>query len=226
MHCLWCHQEMIPAIEWGNFFLPDKPKFGCDWCLGQLEVLDGELCKECGRREEAEVCSDCRRWNASSEWKGVLSFNKSVFGYNDMMKEVIAKWKYRGDYALCDLFREDFVRTFNELFKDVKGAKVVPIPLSKERLYERGFNQAEALAGFLDMPSENVLSRIHGEKQSKKTRRDRLMASNPFTLTVGITDPVILIDDIYTTGITLRHAAKLLKEAGCPEVYAFTLARG
>src|SRR5690625_1097913 len=78
------------------------------------------------------------------------------------------------------------------------------------------------------LPAENkdILTRIHSEKQSKKTRSERLSADNPFVAAKKVNKPVILVDDIYTTGTTLRHAATLLKEQGCPEVYAYTLIRG
>jgi len=52
------------------------------------------------------------------------------------------------------------------------------------------------------------------------------MTVNPFNLVKSLNNPVLLVDDIYTTGRTLRHAAQLLKEAGCQEVYALTLCRG
>src|SRR5690606_12881635 len=98
--------------------------------------------------------------------------------------------------------------------------------LSKERLMERGFKQAKMLADFLPIEMVEPLSRVHGEKQSKKTRQERMIAENPFFIKETINKKVILVDDIYTTGTTLRHAATLLKEHGCPEVYSLTLIRG
>ncbi|MDL4839214.1 ComF family protein [Aquibacillus rhizosphaerae] len=226
MHCLWCEAEIIEEVDWINFFYPDKVKNICESCKAQLDVLDGQLCKYCGRRSEKDVCSDCERWESDPHWKGVLTFNTSVFTYNPIMKEIITKWKYRGDYALVEMLREAFCEKFNQVFKEIKkDAVIVPIPLSEERLYERAFNQAEALARLLEMPYTQMLTRMEGEKQSKKTRKDRLGTSNPFQLEKQINQPVILIDDIYTTGTTVRHAAKLLKENGCLGVYVFTLAR-
>jgi len=95
-----------------------------------------------------------------------------------------------------------------------------------ERLQERGFNQAEVLAAFLPIENRSLLTRIHSEKQSKMTRSERISTKNPFEIVGHINKKVILVDDIYTTGRTLRHAATLLKEHGCPQVYAYTLIRG
>ncbi|WP_186580794.1 ComF family protein [Aquibacillus kalidii] len=226
MYCLWCDEEILVEVNWTNFLLPDRPKQLCEACEKSLQRIEGAICKLCGRPSDVEVCMDCERWENDAGWKGVLTFNRSVFQYNSRMKEMIARWKYRGDYALLEAFRETIIKTFNQTFVQVrKDTILVPIPLSEERLFERGFNQAEALANLTGLPCENRLSRIHTEKQSKKTRSDRLATTNPFKIETKIDRPVILIDDIYTTGITLRHAASLLKKHGCPKVYSFTLVR-
>ncbi|WP_339213858.1 phosphoribosyltransferase family protein [Ornithinibacillus sp. FSL M8-0202] len=142
------------------------------------------------------------------------------------MQDIIAKWKYRGDYELGTVFEESYTTYFQKAFASIKNAVIIPIPLSMERLQERCFNQAEMLASFLSLKKMNILSRTHGEKQSKKSRNERIYSENPFILQEKLNNPVILVDDIYTTGTTLRHAAKLLKDAGCPEVYSYTLIRG
>ncbi|GGK02986.1 hypothetical protein GCM10007063_26570 [Lentibacillus kapialis] len=140
---------------------------------------------------------------------------------------MISKWKYRGDYCLGKAFARDYYNAFNHnLSFMASGTIAVPIPLSKERMAERGFNQAKMLADFLPLKSEEKLTRTHHEKQSKKTRRERVTSSNPFHVTAAINAPVLLVDDIYTTGTTLRHAAYVLKKHGCPAVYALTLIRG
>lgn len=75
------------------------------------------------------------------------------------------------------------------------------------------------------MNLKRVFSRMFSEKQAKKSRFERIMMKNPFKQTEPFNKPVVLVDDIYTTGRTLRHAAQLLTENGCPEVYALTLCR-
>src|SRR5699024_2348874 len=120
---------------------------------------------------------------------------------------------------LGNIFKESFKVAFKARFPN--ECVVVPIPLSNERMCSRAFNQADMLATFLPAEKEYVLTRTNTEKQSKKTRIERLTSTNPFK----IKKPVILVDDIYTTGTTLRHAAIILKSNGCPEVYAYTLIR-
>jgi competence protein ComFC len=161
-------------------------------------------------------------------WKNILHKNISVFEYNDAVKEVLATFKFRGDAALVNVFKKDFLGIFKNQISPLNIDYAVPIPLSKERLYERGFNQAKLLADFLPIPQLEVLKRTHHEKQSKKSRLERLTASNVFSLTESSkidNRSFLLIDDIYTTGSTLRHAAKLLIQNGAASVSSLTLIR-
>lgn len=226
MQCLWCDEQIIQETSWKNLFLPEGKALLCLECKSKMEVLSGSRCLLCSRITKEGVCADCQWWEKQTD-KDPLMFNHSVFAYNVFMQELIAKWKYRGDFCLGNAFKEPFVKSFRSKFAFLeKNAIAVPIPLSKERLTERAFNQAGMLADFLPIETYAILSRKHGEKQSKKKRYERIFTKNPFTINETINNPVILVDDIYTTGTTLRHAASLLIEHGCKEVYAFTLVRG
>ncbi|MFC3041295.1 ComF family protein [Virgibacillus xinjiangensis] len=155
-----------------------------------------------------------------------MAWNHSIFTYNSTMQEMIAAWKYRGDYQIGYIFKQAMIASYKKRFASMKkGLVVVPVPLSKERLQERGFNQAQQLADILPRENIAVLERHHGEKQSKKSRAERIMTENPFELLYPLNTAAVLVDDIYTTGRTLRHAADLLKRHGCPEVYGLTLSR-
>jgi competence protein ComFC len=197
--------------------------------------INGEICDICGRpfaglepsHRQGRLCTDCVRWQEDDEWKDVLMKNRSVYMYNEFMKEVVALWKFRGDYAIVEAFQKEFCREFYRHFDHT--FLIVPIPLSAERLYERGFNQARALAELLNLLIHDILTRHHLEKQSKKSRRERLRTENVFRFSekTSLQDKhIVLIDDIYTTGTTLRHAAKVLVKAGAASVSSFTLARG
>ncbi|MFD2214831.1 ComF family protein [Metabacillus endolithicus] len=144
------------------------------------------------------------------------------------MKELLATFKFRGDAALVEVFQKDFLASYKVNYLKEKIDFVIPIPLSPERLYERGFNQAKLLANFLPLPQIDILSRTHHEKQSKKSRQERLTASNVFSIVDSskiMNKKILLIDDIYTTGSTLRHAANVLKGDGASSVFSLTLIR-
>ena len=230
-YCLICHGVIDPVISWSSVILPTEEMDVCKSCQQRFKPLCGELCRGCGRvlstdYRSGDQCFDCIRWEEDAEWGGLLAQNFSLYEYNDFLKEVIATFKYRGDYRLARVFKPGILKTLESRTFDL----IVPIPLSEERLYERGFNQTEALILEAGFQQTKLLSRIHSEKQSKKSRSERIHLPQVFRIrdtdSVPLEDKtVLLIDDIYTTGSTLRHAAKVLHEHGVYKVFSFTIAR-
>lgn len=226
--CLICHQEIPPKANWSSLLLL-KEENTCDDCYQSFKKVTGPTCTSCCRPQETnESCSDCKRWVENPLWKGILDKNISLFEYNDAMKEVLATFKFRGDAELVNVFRKDVEKIYKKQIQSMKFDYLIPIPLSKERLYERGFNQAKLLADFLPLPQLDILQRTDHEKQSKKSRHERITAENVFSVseTIKIIDKnILLIDDIYTTGTTLRHAGKLLMDSGAAKISSLTLIR-
>lgn len=234
-YCLYCHQSYSETWSWAALFGLNAEPLLCQLCTAKLELIKGDICRMCGRLfslfpeqyRQGDSCYDCIRWEEDEEWKGVLQQNRSLYVYNDFLKEVIAKIKYRGDAELM----KALYPIARSKFKSIsRNSLLVPIPLSKERHYERGFNQAEIFAKSLTSNVQPLLKRVtHEEKQSKKTRKDRMLKkNNPFTVIdeERVKDKsILLIDDVYTTGSTLRYAAKVLKDAGANQISSLTLAR-
>lgn len=228
--CLWCDVEIIYQVHWKTLLNGNRKGRLCHECFQRISFINGEVCTKCCRESKLPICHDCKRWQLFFNGEDPLLTNIATFKYNDFMKEVIAKWKYRGDFILIDMFTKQIQKTIqtgmNSFFDN---SILVPIPLSKERLEERGFNQSLAIAERITDDARkinNIIERIHSEKQSKKSRSQRIFRKNPFKLLKKTNKTVILVDDIYTTGTTLRHAAKLLKQSGCPAVYSYSLIRG
>ncbi len=231
MRCLYCGEGIIPAIGWGKLFSREEEVLLCDHCTKQLVPIEGECCVRCSRPfdglaeefRKGEFCYDCVRWEEDKEWTVILEHNISLYVYNDFLKGVISRYKFRGDYVLSKFLCKGLKKLVKEY--DL----LVPIPLSIERLYERGFNQAEALIVESGYTPTVLLKRTHTEKQSKKSREERILLSNIFKIASEeefVGKKVLLVDDIYTTGSTLLHAAKLLKRQGALSVSSFTVARG
>ncbi|MDR7073159.1 ComF family protein [Fictibacillus barbaricus] len=234
-YCLFCHQSYSETWSWAMLLGVYRQPILCQPCIEMLKLIKGDICRICGRSfslfpeeyRQADLCSDCVRWEEDEEWCGVLLKNRSLYVYNDFLKELVSKLKYRGDAEIVKAFHvpaKALAKTF------YRKQIVVPIPLSDERQYERGFNQAELLATGFSSKVQLLLKRTnHEEKQSKKNRQDRLKKkANPFELIEGSSVKeldILLVDDVYTTGSTLRYAAKVLVDAGANSVSSFTLAR-
>jgi len=228
MRCLICKQEITETPSWKSLLLLNEMAT-CEECFQQFEKISGSTCPLCHRPQTNEQpCQDCMKWQEDSNWRDILERNVSIFTYNEAMKEVLATYKFRGDAALSAVFRQELIEAYNKFLKPFKLDIAIPIPLSKERLYERGFNQAKLFADFLPLPQLDTLTRSDDKKQSKKSRHERLLSENVFSLRESSKiekKQILLVDDLYTTGSTLRHAAKILLQNGAEKVYSLTLIR-
>lgn len=244
MRCLICHQSIIETATWSQLFTIVSQQNQmpiCGQCNQKLELISGEQCRICSRpfikldpkyRVE-ELCTDCFQWEQHPEWQGLLKQNLSIYYYNDFLKELLAQFKFRGDHEIVRIFTNQMQKKFKQTFDQTQTASplIIPVPLSTERLYERGFNQAVSLARLLNLPITDILTRTHTEKQSKKKKAERLLTDSPFQLKSNIqldhfhSKSLLLIDDIYTTGTTLRQIAKVLQPLEPKSIISFTLVR-
>jgi ComF family protein len=159
--------------------------------------------------------------------------------YTDTMRDWLALYKYRGSERLEIVLAAMLAFAYERLCR-VSGASfptITAVPLAQERLRERGFNQAERLAmrlaDWYRISYSPLLRRLrHTEKQSLKSRRSRVVdmrATFAPQLRPEWTGPVLLVDDIYTTGSTLNECARVLRQAAPtadpPSVYGLLWAR-
>lgn len=227
MICPICDGHFVPAFTWKSLLLLNDDRL-CVACKNHLVKIERPICPTCGRAQSSDqMCQDCDRWNERPDSTKVLVKNRSVYTYNELMKDVLARFKFRGDTALVELFKRDVQAAFKRSFC-IKEPLLIPIPLSNERLKERGFNQSVIIASLIGKPILQPLVKIHQSKQSKKKKNERLDQKGLFQIKqtdVIVQKDIILVDDIYTTGATIYDAARILKEAGAKSVSSFTLIR-
>ena len=196
------------------------------------------LVRELERMEADEFASLVER-ASHPPGKGMIA----CFDYRDkLVRTAIWELKYRGSKKMARLLAAalyDELLAFLEEYAPLMGFTeplLVPIPLSKAREAERGFNQCELLAAVLteldggrnftfsralakhrDTPSQ---TKQDTRKKRLENLRDCFAADSS---AVGNRN-IILIDDVATTGATLEEAQKTLLRAGARKVIAFTLA--
>jgi ComF family protein len=199
--------------------------------IGPSETGSGAGSSDAGaaERERASRPVPCGRCAAEPP---AYDYARSAARYEGPLREALHAFKFSGRRALArplaDLLLEQCGRT-------VPGgiAAVVPVPLARDREYQRGFNQArllaERVAARLGAPLEpRWLARVRATRPqsdlSAAERRTNVRGAFRASPAVAGRD-VLVVDDVFTTGATLAECARALREAGAGRIGVLTVAR-
>jgi len=212
----------------------DGERVVCRSCLGKMAPASSPCCVSCGRFFEdgspAHLCLDCLREMPP------FSRHRSCSSYGGKVKEVILLYKYRHFRVLgIDLarFAERALGGDEGLWWGVEA--IVPVPLHPRRRRERGFNQAQVIAAELarlkgiDLVDDALVKVKNVPPQTSLQARERahnIRGAFKIKKAEEIEGKtVLLLDDVYTTGSTLRECALALKKSGVKDVRALTIAQ-
>lgn len=137
----------------------------------------------------------------------------SIYEYNDEIKKLIYLYKGKFDYEMKEAFLNRFIPYLKLKYK---GYVIVPIPSSKKDDEKRGFNHVNEIAKSLNLPIEDLLSKTNDIKQSSLSYKNRLRNINHLKITNKeklYGKKVLIIDDVYTSGATMKKAVSLVKSA-------------
>lgn len=218
--CILCHDHIKEKLLFSTiFFLKKDVRRVCQSCQNSFEKISDTHCSSCFKEGVTGNCSDCQQWNAK---KQTIS-HESIYSYTEQMAQYFSRYKFQGDYVL----RNVFASPLKIHLKKYVDYTIVPIPISQERLDERGFNQVTGLLEAARLSYKTILEKNHIEKQSAKSREERLKLEQPFRLMANVEVPekILLFDDIYTTGATLQLAKELLMKNGAKKIKTFSLSR-
>ncbi len=157
--------------------------------------------------------------------------------YDYPWAQMVRDFKFHADIAWARSFAR-MMRSTPWVDPALEAADwIVPMPLSQQRLLERGFNQSAVLAGALEIGRDrkvrhDLLVRIRDTAaQSSLPRRDRhanvaqAFAVHPDWFTTLRGKKVVVVDDVMTTGASLQAAARALTQAGAGHIVALVFAR-
>lgn len=226
--CLGCGR-------WENTYL-------CADCVNFLKPLNKPICAHCFKPAiGGQTHPSCRQ-------KCGLDGLTATFPYKGIVKKIIQQLKYQYQTDLIEIILEMILSFVGEdkgfvRFTHREKAVLVPVPLHWLRKNWRGFNQAEILGerlalklGIRFLPNL-LVRRRYTRSQSKLKKEDRMLnVKGAFAINKTINKKslgilisqfpnVLLFDDVWTTGSTLRECAQVLKRNGVEKVWALTLAR-
>lgn len=199
MNCLLCEKKIASTPSWQSLFAIEETSLICETCSKSFVHVD--------IKEEDDVVDQVT----------------SLYTYNEPMREFLHQYKFLQDVALAGVFADELRKELNR-----KDAIIVPIPMHPQKKIDRTFAHVEEMLVAARVPFEDLLIKTNTEVMGEKTREERLSMCHLFAIKPGSDirkTTYILVDDIYTTGTTLRHAATVLKEAGAERVEAITLIR-
>lgn len=219
--------------------------FVCRDCLENFDPIDSPICTICGRPFAAKddtdhICGQC------ITKKRPFQTARSCGVYSKTLMELIHAYKYNGRTRLA----KPFSALLFQLFIGYDGFRnidtIIPVPLHRHRLRERGFNQAYMMV--MHWPdfdkSENFKSEfcagfriddsslVRNKKTASQTGLGRIERIKNIKGAFSVKRPelitgknILVVDDVYTTGSTLSECASTLMKAGAAGVSVLTLAR-
>ena len=223
----------------------------CRKCSTQLIPLSGDSCVRCGRYLDWKVGTIGTVGTVGTVANGLLcprcasvktSFDLviSCYEYNGLCKELLHRLKYSNERELAAVFGRKMGDTMGEVLFENSGklyenSILIPVPISKDKMETRGYNQALCLAEKVGKISGikvvDGLLRIKDtqgqHKLTKIERNENIKGAFSFNFKYNIFNRhAILVDDIFTTGSTAEECAKALKQAGAARVTVLTAAGG
>ena len=194
----------------------------CQKCASSLKKISGLRCEKClDLINTVGLCAECL--------ERLPDYEKlyCTFTYSDPLKKLLYSFKFGGarylSHVLAPLIEVE----------DISYDLIVPVPLSKQGLKKRGYNQAlllaEELSQRLSVPVASDILLKNDSKKSmarldKKERRKNIKGLFYFNKKLS-GETILLVDDICTTGETLRACSRELKRAGAGRIYCACVAR-
>lgn len=214
-----------------------------------LELFFPSFCLGC-QKEGTYLCEDCKATLDISEFNYRLANKNSqnlaglyfALPYKErpLTRKLIHQFKYQPHIkalakTLANLIVEHLIISGNNTDDIWQNSILIPIPLDKNKLKNRGYNQSEELAKelskIINVPAlANNLIKIKSTKPqmelSKEQREKNLAGAFTIKNPAEIRGKkIFLVDDVYTTGSTMEECAKVLKQAGAKSVWGIAIAR-
>lgn len=200
----------------------------CNECWHSILPYKGPLCRRCGiplSSDVSKICAECIK-----EYPAFI--NARSFGsYNGALRTAINLFKYHGVKRLA--------KPLSDIISQLKIPRVdtvVPVPLYNKRLRQREFNQsallAKNMARYLGVPlmlsclvkARDTLPQVGLNSKQRRKNIRKAFKIRDRRLIKG--KKILLVDDVITTGATIRECAGELKKAGAEDIYAIALAHG
>ncbi len=199
----------------------------CDECLGDL-AFNTDACPACAKSgAKSHVCADC----LNKPWP-FINTTTTLFQYRYPVNHLVQYLKYKQGIDIANYFGNMLCKLLITKRRTLPGC-IIPVPLHSGRLISRGYNQSVEIARPLSKQlgiklDTSYCKRIRATNPQAKlpTNKRKENVRNAFsaTKTYGY-DHVLLIDDVITTGSTVKELARILNLAGIRRIDVLAITR-
>ena len=206
----------------------------CTDCFSKIHFIWSPLCPCCGTPFAGadggdHLCGDC------ITIKSVFSVARAVGRYETILLEAIHRFKYNGKIYIGEILGRLMAEYAYPLFNISNNSSIVPVPLHPKKLRERGFNQSLILAREISkkftIPLDFMTLRryVNTEPQislGKKERESNVHGAFSVIDAEKIKGQrIILVDDVFTSGSTVKECARMLMKNKAAAIAVITLTR-
>lgn len=208
-----------------------------------LNIIYPNVCGMCNKICKADICTKCMsKLNSKKDCKRHIYLSKNftyhmhIFPYDESIRKNIIQYKFSDQAYRYKSFVKFMLKDKKICGFLKKYDIIIPVPISKERKIQRGYNQSELIVKEIakNIPNINIgtdiLYKIKNTPQqsslNKEQRKYNLIDAYEVRNVEKIKNKkILLFDDIYTTGSTVEECSKILKLSGAYEIGVLTLAK-
>jgi ComF family protein len=203
----------------------------CRACMPRIKYVEGPTCMKCGKMLKSaglEYCYDC------DGKTHIYDRGMALYDYKSI-SDSIYRFKYKGRREYASFYGEEICKYLGEEIKRLKPDALLPVPIHRKRIRERGYNQAALLAEEMSkglripVMDRLIIRRRRTAPQkdlNERERQNNLKKAFKISQNDVKLNTAIIIDDIYTTGSTIDAVAEELRRAGVLKIYFVALAIG
>lgn len=207
------------------------------------KIIFPQCCLICGKIVNSIICKKCEK-NLKYKQNIIIINNKNsniktqihLFPYKDEIRKLIINYKFNDKPYLYKIFSKIIIENKKICRILKKYDIIIPVPIHHIRKIKRGYNQSEVISRHIAENIENikiennivikVKNTIAQSLLNKEERKNNIKKAYQIKNKQKIQNKnIIIFDDIYTTGNTVREIAKLLKENGADKILVLTIAK-
>lgn len=208
-----------------------------------LKFIFPPVCGICLKTSKKYICEECMELIKFKSLNKIDTYNNKNFKehlyilkYEGIIRQRMLDYKFKEKSYLHRSFSEMILNSKENIEFIKKYDVLIPVPIHKDRMRTRGYNQSELIAKDLAYEIKNIklenrvlikTKNIIAQSSLNKKQRENNIKDVYQIKSVEkvINKKILLLDDIYTTGSTVNECAKILKEARCKEVGIITIAK-